>query len=201
VASKVRGALFFSPTPSRDILPGMSTQVPATRAFLAQVARREATLGLAGNAQMAGPAIERYLSVLREALNLNASTNKYSDPAVGFDWCGAFVYYCCLEAGFRFPPKPVPTYRYTLGAVPAWHHWAVTSGFFHPTGSTPPSPGDIALFNRVYDDHPLDHIGIVLEVTADGVQTAEGNNANRTGIFSRPFEVIEGFVRLPETAC
>jgi hypothetical protein len=174
---------------------------PATRACLAQVARREASLGLAGDAQKAGPEIERYLAVLREALNLNASTGKYSDPAVGFDWCGAFVYYCCLQAGFQFPPKPVPAYRYTLGAVPAWHHWATAGGFFHSTGSTQPGLGDIALFNRVYDDHPLDHIGIVVEVNATGVQTAEGNNANRTGIFARTFDMIEGFVRLPETAC
>jgi hypothetical protein len=170
----------------------------ATRARLAEVARREGALKLSGDAQKAGPAIERYLSVLREALNRNANSTQYSDLAVGFDWCGAFVYYCCLEAGFRFPPKPVETFRYTLGAVRAWHHWAVAGDFFLPIGTSTPQPGDIALFNHVFDGNSFDHLGVVVAILPDGVQTAEGNNANRTGIFFRPFAVIEGFVRLPE---
>ena len=168
-----------------------------SRNLLAEIARREGELGLAGNANKAGPAIEKYLGVLRDALNANAGTSLYSDVTVGFDWCGAFVYYCCLEAGFRFPPKPDPIYRYTLGAVPAWRNWAVSDGFFHPVGSIVPEAGDIALYNHVCSDQPLDHIGIVLEVTKDGILSAEGNVANRTEIVFREFSVIDGYVRLP----
>jgi len=167
------------------------------RILLAKVARREAELKLAGNADKAGPAIEKYLAVLRGALNGTAETSKYSDVTVGFDWCGAFVYYCCLEAGFRFPPKPVPSYRYTLGAVPAWRNWAAREGFFHPTGSLTPEAGDIALYNQACSDQQPDHIGIVLEVAKEGILSAEGNLANRTGLALREFSVIDGYVRLP----
>jgi hypothetical protein len=33
------------------------------------------------------------------------------DPRVGFDWCAAFVYHCCVEAGFEIPA----TFRGFLG--------------------------------------------------------------------------------------
>lgn len=105
-----------------------------------------------------------------------------------------------MQAGFQFPPKPIPAYRYTLGAVPAWHHWALSEGFFYPATTTEPQIGDIALFNRVLEDLPLDHIGVVVGIIPGGVLTAEGNHFNRTGIFSNAFSVIEGYVRLPESA-
>jgi hypothetical protein len=170
---------------------------PGTRLSLAKIAQAEAAQGRAGDAKMAGPAIEPYLSTLREALNRNAETTQYSDLSEGFNWCCAFVYYCCLRAGFRFPPKPVESFRYTLAAVPAWHSWAVVEGFFEGVASAP-QIGDIALYNRVFDGQPLDHIGIVVETRPGGVLSAEGNNANRAGLFEREFSVIEGYVRLPE---
>ncbi|MHA3770049.1 CHAP domain-containing protein [Verrucomicrobiota bacterium sgz303538] len=176
------------------------TQKLASRQFLAEVARREALLGREGDSNMAGPAIEPYLSTLREALNLNCECTKFSDLATGFNWCCAFVYYCCLHAGFQFPPKPVATFRYTLAAVPAWHHWALAEGIFQPGSTTQPQEGDIALYNRVFDGQPLDHIGVVVEVAPGAVLSAEGNNANRTGLFPRAFSTIEGYVRLPENA-
>jgi hypothetical protein len=177
-----------------------STQKLGTRRFLAEIARREAALGRAGDSNMAGPAIEPYLSTLRDALNVNSASTKYSDRAVGFHWCGAFVYYCCLQAGFQFPPKPVATYRYTLAAVPAWHHWALSEAIFQPGNTTQPQVGDIALYNRVFNGQLLDHIGVVLEVARDEVLSAEGNNSNRTGLFPRALSTIEGYVRLSERA-
>jgi hypothetical protein len=94
----------------------------------------------------------------------------------------------------------VESFRNTLAAVPAWHHWATSQGFFHPVGSIEPEAGDIALFNRVYDANPLDHIGVVLDTGAEGIVSAEGNHSNRTGIFRNSFSVIEGYVRLPDDA-
>ena len=173
------------------------THQRATRQSLAAIARSEAALGLAGDANMAGPAIERYLSVFRDAMNRHGSTTQYADVATGYHWCCAFVYYCCLQAGFRFPPKPVPGARCTLAAVPSWHEWAAAGGFFHPVQSTQPELGDIALYNSVYNGQSLDHIGVVVGTLADGVLSAEGNNANRAGVFPRAFAVIEGYVRLP----
>jgi len=173
-------------------------QHPRARRLLAAVAQREAALERAGNAQMAGEAIEPYLATLREALNQNCRSTEYSDLAKGYHWCCAFVYYCCLQAGFRFPPKPVPSYRYTLAAVPAWHHWAQAEGFFLPAGSSSPEHGDIVLYNNVACGQPLDHIGIVVEVIPEGILSAEGNNDNRAGIFPRISSAAEGYVRLPE---
>src|SRR3954468_11102550 len=137
-----------------------STQRYATRHLLAEIARYEAALGRAGDSNMAGPAIEPYLSTLREALNLNCSSTTYSDLTTGFNWCCAFVYYCCLQAGFRFPPKPIASFRYTLAAVPAWRHWAEAEGVFMPAGTATAAPGDIVLFDRAASRQPLDHIGI-----------------------------------------
>lgn len=176
------------------------TKIPMKRKHLAAVARREAEQMRVGNANLAGPAIEPYLSVLRDALNRNGSTEEFSDRSRGFPWCCAFVYFCCLEAGYRFPPKPIESYQYTLGAVSAWQNWATSQGFFHSAQTSSAEIGDIALFNHVFNDSPLDHIGIVLKVESDGVTCAEGNHLNRTGIFFRQFPVIEGYVRLPDDA-
>jgi CHAP domain len=183
-------------TPSSISSKGRSS----SRELLASIARREAALEVRGNGDKAGPAIERYLAVFRDALNKNCETTRYSDPAVGYNWCCAFVYYCCLQAGFSFPPKPVPSYRYTLAAVPAWHNWAVTEGFFHPGGASEPEPGHIVLFNYVDTGQPLDHMGVVVEVAPRFVLCAEGSVENRTGLFERPYSCIAGYVRLPETA-
>lgn len=175
------------------------TIVPCpSRKDLATVALREAELRLKGDNNHAGPEIERYLAVFREALNVNCETDRFSDLSVGYSWCCAFVYYCCLQAGFRFPPKPVPTYRYTLAAVPAWHQWAVAEDFFHSINAVTPEVGDIVLFNHVACGQPLDHIGIVVEITSEFVLCAEGNVENRAGLFERPFSSIAGIVRLPE---
>ncbi len=170
-----------------------------SRKKLAQVAIREAGLGFSGERGMAGPEIERYLSVFRDALNLNGSTDEYSDESVGYHWCGAFAYYCCLKAGFTIPPKPIPSFRYTLAAVPAWHHLASVAGMLHECKDNA-EIGDIALYNCVYNNTPLDHIGIIADVSSKGILSAEGNNDNRTGLFHRNYDCIAGFVRLSEDA-
>ncbi len=171
-----------------------------SRRRLAEIALQEAASGRAGNKAMAGPEIERYLSVLREALNRNAGTTEFSNTAVGFPWCCAFVYYCCLRAGFRFPAKPVETYRFTLAAGPAWLNWAQSEGTFHSAKSSSAEVGDVVLLNRVYDGNPLDHTGIVVAVQSDHLLCAEGNNGNRCGVFRREYSDVEGYVRLPEIA-
>lgn len=171
---------------------------PPSRQKLAMIARREAGLRKQGDANLAGAEIERYLALFREALNRNCETDRFSDPGVGYSWCCAFVYYCCLQAGFRFPPKPVPSYRYTLAAVPAWQHWAESGGFFLSADGATPESGDIVLFNQVASGQPLDHMGIALEVTPTSVLCAEGNVENCTGLFEHPFSCAAGYVRLPE---
>jgi len=171
------------------------------RLALARIARDEGRLALAGDRNLAGAAIEKYLAVFREAFNSNGGYTKYSDHRVGYPWCCAFVYYCCLQAGFTFPPKPVPEHRWTLGAVPAWYDWAVLpqNGFYFAAGdpSRAPEPGDIILFDRLIEDKDLDHMGVVIAVASNKVTTAEGNFHNRSGVFERSLaEHINGYVRL-----
>jgi hypothetical protein len=54
------------------------------RRKLAQVAREEPSRELRSAESGAGPDVEHYLGVFREALNLNTGTDWYSDPAVGY---------------------------------------------------------------------------------------------------------------------
>ncbi len=171
------------------------------RLELARIAEAEGRLALQGNERFAGDSIEKYLVVFRDAFNRNGGYTKYSDPSVGYPWCCAFVYHCCLKAGFTFPPKPMPKHRWTLGAVPAWYDWAVMpeNDFYFPADDAYRSPdaGDLILFDRLLEDKELDHIGIVLSVSPTGIRTAEGNVHNRSGIFERPATAnVHGYIRL-----
>ncbi len=170
------------------------------RRLLARIAREEGGLELYGNEDMAGEAIEKYLAVFREAMNKNGNYDKYADTSIGYHWCSAFVYYCCLRAGFTFPPKPVPEHRWTLAAVPAWYEWAVLpeNDFYFPVDDLQqfPEAGDIVIFNHLIEDKDMDHVGIVLAADGDTITTAEGNFHNRSGIFQRQLEKINCFIRL-----
>jgi hypothetical protein len=156
---------------------------------------------LSGDDNMAGPAIEKYLAVFRKAFNKNGHYDKYSDTRIGYPWCCAFVYYCCLQAGFTFPPKPMPEHRWTLGAVRVWYDWAILpeNHFFFPAADRErvPEPGDLVLFDHLIEDVNLDHIGIVVAVNDAILTTAEGNFHNRSGVFERPAtDQIHGYIRL-----
>lgn len=179
-------------------IPRTPFHLPAPRDALVKIGQREAALRLQAEANKAGPDIEKYLSVFRDALNANAETDRYSDHGTGYDWCCAFVYWCCREAGFRFPPKPLPGARYTLAAVPAWQEWAMAEGCYHPAGTFAPKPGDIVLFDRLVSDSPLDHIGIVIDVTQPYLLCAEGNVEDRTGLHQRSYSKVAGYIRLPQ---
>ncbi|WP_309385362.1 CHAP domain-containing protein [Cerasicoccus frondis] len=173
------------------------------RAKLAIIGRQEGAMNLEGNDAMAGDAIEKYLALFRDAMNHNGGGDKYSDTNVGYSWCCAFVYYCCLESGFRIPAKPVTDFRWTLAAVPAWHNWASQreNDFYFDREVIPsgPLPGDIVIFDRIMSESEFDHIGIVLEASERTLTTAEGGYHNRSGIFERNMdETIRGFIRLPE---
>ena len=164
---------------------------------LAFVAQESAAPPARGSGNLCGPEIERFLSPMRDALNENAGTTEYASTRIGFHWCGAFVYYCCLAAGFTFSPKPIPGFRYTLGAVPAWQNWAERSPeieILNTSGT--PIRGDIAIFDAMVSDHPLDHIGVVLDLDAGCLVTAEGNVSNGTRVGPRDFPGnIHSFLR------
>ena len=168
------------------------------RLRLASIARAEAELEPAGNANQAGPEIEKYVSLFRETMNHRAGTQDYSNLSVGYAWCGAFAYYCCLKAGFRIKPEPSEHVNGSLAAVSTWHDWASLPQrrlFLAPGGV--PAAGDIVLFDRLLEEKPLDHLGVVLGVGPDSITTAEGNVHNRSGVFTRRLDDhINSYVRL-----
>ncbi|HEY9643306.1 MAG TPA: CHAP domain-containing protein [Coleofasciculaceae cyanobacterium] len=171
------------------------------RALLAKIALQEGELKLRGNENKAGLEIEKYLNVFRDAFNNIENTTKYSNQAIGFQWCCAFAYYCCLQAGFSFPVKPIPSHRSTLGVVRVWYDWAnLPENQFYHSANAPnfePRAGDIILFDRLLENVELDHIGIVVNVASQRVVTAEGNVKNQSGIFAHPFDQqINGYIRL-----
>lgn len=171
------------------------------RMLLAQIAYSEGKQARQGNENKAGAEIELYLSLFRSAFNAIDSTTRWSDQAIGFDWCCAFVYYCCLQAGFSLTVQPIPFRRSTLGFVGTWYEWAnLPENQFYTAANCADfnsQPGDIVLFDRLLENALLDHIGIVVAVQPGRIITAEGNVNNRSGVFDRPLDShINGYIRL-----
>ena len=117
-------------------------------------------------------------------------------------WCAAFVYYCCIEAGFRIPIRPDECKSCHLAGCIAWEELASGDlrielhkggeGFF-------PKPGDIVLYDRVFEDREHDHIGVIIEARENTILVAEGNINNRSGIIERPVdEHIRAYIRIPD---
>jgi len=160
---------------------------------LADVAKEEAEKELVWTAT--GEA-EKYLKSVRSAIG---------QPTGRFAWCGAFTYWCCLQAGYNFPPA-FPT-GFTAAYVPGWEQWAKANKTWFSSrlsrSEFNPRAGDIVVFDWDSDSVP-DHIGIVLGY--DGkrtLTTAEGNtsisnnsNGNATAIRTRDWMVCKGFIRL-----
>lgn len=115
-------------------------------------------------------------------------------------WCAAFVYYCCITAGYRFPVRPGECVSCNLSGCAAWEEWAKADpriGWLDP--GCLPHPGDIVIFDRVFEDKPHDHIGVVVEVREGSILTAEGNIGNVSGVVERPRDGhIRGYVSLPD---
>ena len=168
------------------------------RIRLAQIARQEAQLTLTGNDDKGGPQIEKYLALLRPALGQREGTRHLAHSKRGFDWCGAFVYYCCRQAGFTFSGRPSDILPGTFAAVFIWPMWATMpkNNFGIPATETP-EPGDIVVFNHLLEDVDCDHVGVVISVQDTVIETAEGNVKNRSGLFRRQRNNhIHSYIRL-----
>lgn len=117
-------------------------------------------------------------------------------------WCAAFVYHCCVEAGFTIPYRPDECATCNLAGCAGWEEFAIGDrriGYHRRGENFLPGPGDIVLFDRVFNGQEHDHIGIVLEAGPDALVTAEGNVANRSEILHRPIdEHIRAYIRIPD---
>lgn len=122
-------------------------------------------------------------------------------PALGSGWCAAFVYHCCMQAGFVLPIKFRSPVSCRFAGVLAWIEWAKLSEnrFYYSSEDKnfEPKRGDIVVFDNIFKNRPHDHIGIVLN-NEDGVlETAEGNVNNQSGIFKRERnKKVNGFIRI-----
>ena len=116
-------------------------------------------------------------------------------------WCAAFVYYCCIKAGFDLPvryPKPVTC---NFAGVVAWLQWSKLpqQNFYYSRShqNFRPDKGDIVIYDNVFIPSPHDHIGILLNCDCDRIIVAEGNVNNISNVLERRInKKIRGFIRI-----
>lgn len=139
---------------------------------------------------------EKYLHPLREPMR---RLGHLGDQIVFYNWCAAFVTWCCREVGISIPDQP-HEYWATMALVQSWKFWAESKGFWHPVGSIVPQRGDIAVFEWFDGDVQLDHIGIVrgYAIGSHIIQTSEGNRGNITKNGDRELRNVPGFIRIIE---
>ncbi|MEB3121355.1 MAG: peptidoglycan-binding protein [Snowella sp.] len=144
---------------------------------------------------------EKYLEIFRQPmLNLG----QIGTAKVFYDWCGAFVYYCCREVGIDVPIQPDGFWA-TMALVESWQYWATKKGFWNlKSSSFTPARGDIVVFDWPYDPSrpstkgSYNHIAIVRGYTPGSatLTTSEGNKGNKSGNFTRNLSDVEGFIRI-----
>ncbi len=117
-------------------------------------------------------------------------------------WCAAFVYYCCVKAGFEIPIRPSGCKTCHLAGCIAWEEFAMGDSEieYHKGGEEfAVKPGDIVLYDRVFENREHDHIGIIVEMREGFILVAEGNVNNRSEIIERPVdEHIRAYIRIPD---
>lgn len=119
-------------------------------------------------------------------------------------WCAAFVYYCCVQAGFQIPYSPKGCRTCSLAGCGGWEEFALSDSrieYHLRESGFEPQAGDIVLYDRVFINREHDHIGIVLENHPGFLITAEGNvgNSNASSIAVREKDShIRAFIRLPD---
>jgi hypothetical protein len=118
-------------------------------------------------------------------------------------WCAAFVYHCCVSAGYDLPHRHPAPLTCNFAGVRAWLEWAKLprNRFYFARGNPgfAPQRGDIVIYDGVFDPGPHDHIGIVLGVAGHVLTVAEGNVGNISAVVERKMgRRVRGFVRIPE---
>ena len=164
----------------------------ATRERLARVAKELAQLPFHGFGEGEGSNLEPIVQ------HFPGWTVEEADRL----WCAAFVYYCCREAGFGIPIRPKECKTCHLAGCIAWEEFAKGDpriGYHKGGEGFAPEPGDIVLYDRVFENREHDHIGIIVENRRDTILAAEGNADNRSGIVERPADGhIREYIRIPD---
>ena len=163
----------------------------ATTAYLAEVSRKNAQKPFHGY-------LDGKESNLKPIIDLFPKWNIHDADKL---WCAAFVYYCCIEAGFRIPYSPDECITCSLAGCGGWEEYAIGDSrinYHKRDEKYIPEPGDIVLFDQVFQNEEHDHIGIILEVQGSFLITAEGNHNNVSAIIKRPIDDhIRAYIRIP----
>ena len=165
-----------------------------TRRKLAEIARIAAQKPFYGIVQNKEPNIQPIVALFP----------KWNMKQADKNWCAAFVYYCCTEAGFQIPYSPDECISCSLAGCGGWEDFALNDkriDYYHGNKDTfIPEAGDIVIYDRVFINAEHDHIGIVLENHPDSIVVAEGNtfNDNISRVLSRnKDEHIRAYIRIP----
>jgi hypothetical protein len=169
--------------------------------LLCKIARREGELEFREFLHKAGPQIEKYLAVFRLPIYEISQQARFLDLTQGYDWCCAFVYWCCQQAGYEIPIRASMDSPYTLAVVGNWIEYADNQKIWKDSKKLEyiPQSGDLVIFDKLLSENLLDHIGIVLscDFKEKFIETAEGNVDKATGIFKRPIDkTIRGYICL-----
>ncbi|NJR18469.1 MAG: CHAP domain-containing protein [Calothrix sp. CSU_2_0] len=137
---------------------------------------------------------EKYLKIFREPM---FRLGHIGMMPVLYDWCAAFVNYCCEKVGIDIPDIP-QGFSASMALVESWKFWAKKNGYWYSKGSIVPQRGDIVVFDWQRNNSQLDHIGIVRGYTpgSSTIQTSEGNKGNISGNFTRNMADVAGFIRI-----
>ncbi|MFE0554832.1 CHAP domain-containing protein [Paenibacillus sp. NPDC058910] len=176
-----------------EIIANVETKEEETvsrRELLANVAKELASRPLIGNENKYGPDLEPILKYFPR-----------ENPSIGFDWCAAFVYHCCIESGVKLPVRYHEPVSRNFAWVEAWLEWGQLYGFYYHISdqSFTPDQGDLIIFDNILGNGLNDHIGVVVKIEQDKIITAEGNYYNKSGVFQRTRDQINGFIRIADT--
>ena len=164
----------------------------ATREHLAEVAREMALVPFHGESDGQG-------SDLAPIVRLFPTWSVKEADGL---WCAAFVYYCCVEAGYGIPYRPEGCVSCNLAGCLGWEELAMNDSrieYHKGTEDFVPAAGDIVIYDRVFENREHDHIGIVLEKREGTIIAAEGNVNNRSAVIERPTDGhIRAYIRLPD---
>lgn len=163
---------------------------------LAGFAEIEAAKGLTWSS--ASSEAEKYLKPFRKPMQNIGHIG--SDP-VFYNWCAAFVAYCCRNVGIDIPDQPEGFWA-TMALVESWKFWAKQNDFWFPKGSVIPMRGDIVTFDWSEAPGEFNHIGIIRAYSQGStvIKTSEGNKGKRpvntSGNFTRNLSSVSGFIRI-----
>lgn len=160
------------------------------RKLLAEIAKELALRPLIGDENKSGPDLEPILNYFPR-----------EDPNIGFDWCAAFVYFCCVRSGIKLPVRYREPVSCNFAWVKAWVEWGRLYDFYYPISeqSFIPDQGDLIIFDNILGNGSKDHIGVVIGIEQNKIITAEGNYLNKSGVFRRTRNQINGFIRIADT--